>query len=270
VGVSEGTESGAAHRLPPLPASAAVEHGRPRVAAGSPRNRLAEEIRRVSDLLVGRPLDDGALDRAAAAVAGVADQLARAAGPGKAPRGMPDHRGHPQDFFPTSPVVGYHNPLAPPVDIWAVRADDGTLELRGRAFYRYPYEGPPTCVHGGVIAELFDELLGAMTILNGTPGMTGTLTVRYRRPTPLLAPLDLEGRITSVEGRKIFARGEIHHEGELTAEAEGVFIAVWPQKMLDILTAHAREDRDELVDTELKAFIEGGGEIRGVDGPPPA
>lgn len=257
------------HRPAPLPASATAEHGHPSAAAGSPRNRLADALRRVSDLLVGRPLADGDLERAAADVERVAAALARAAGPGKAPRGMPDHRGHPQDFFPTSPVVGYHNPLAPPVDVWAVRAEDGSLELRGRAFYRYAYEGPPTCVHGGVVAELFDELLGAMTILNGTPGMTGTLTVRYRRPTPLLAPLDLEARITSVEGRKIFARGTVHHAGELTAEAEGVFIAVWPQKMLDILTANARDDRGELVDAELRAFIDGGGQVRGVDGPPP-
>ncbi|MGH9090041.1 MAG: PaaI family thioesterase [Acidimicrobiales bacterium] len=256
--------------LPPLPASATAEHGSPRAAAASPRNRLAAGVRRVSDLLVGRPLEDGDLEQAAEALERVARELAAAAGPGKAPRGMPDHRGHPQDFFPTSPVVGYHNPLAPPVDVWAVRADDGALELRGRAFYRYPYEGPPTCVHGGVIAELFDELLGAMTILNGTPGMTGTLTVRYRRPTPLLAPLDLEARITSVEGRKIFARGVVRHDGEPTAEAEGVFIAVWPQKMLDILTVNARDDRGELVDAELRSFIERGGEIRGVDGPPPA
>ncbi len=50
-----------------------------------------------------------------------------------------------------------------------------------------PYEGPPTCVHGGVIAELFDELLGISNILAGPGAMTGTLTIRYRRPTPLLA-----------------------------------------------------------------------------------
>lgn len=227
-------------------------------------------MRRVSDLVVGRPMDDDVVAAAAQTLARVADDLARSAGSGKAPRGMPDHRGHPQDFFSTSPVVGYLNPVAPPVDIWAVRSGEGAMELRGRAFFGYPYEGPPTCVHGGVIAALFDELLGAMTILNGSPGMTGTLTVRYRRPTPLLSPLDLESRITSIEGRKIFAWGGIHHEGELTAEAEGIFIAVWPQKMLDILATNASDDGGELVDDELRAFIERGGEIRGVDGPPPS
>ena len=259
----------AGHAPPPLPPEATAEHGRPQVAADSARNRLAAEMRRVSDLVVGRLMDEEAVEAAAKTLARVADDLARSTVPGKAPRGMPNHLGHPQDFFPTSPIVGYANPVAPPVDLWAVRSDEGAMELRGRAFFRYPYEGPPTCVHGGVIAALFDELLGAMTILNGTPGMTGTLTIRYRRPTPLLAPLDLEARITSIEGRKIFASGGIRHEGELTAEAEGIFIAVWPQKMLDILATHASDDGGELVDDELRAFIEKGGEIRGVDGPPP-
>lgn len=256
-------------RVPPLPPEAEALHGRPRAAEPSPRNDLAAAVRRVADLLVGRPLDDEDVAAAAAVVGRAADDLARSAGPGKAPRGQPDHRGHPQDFFPTSPVVGYANPLASPAELWAVRAEDGQPELRGRATFGYAYEGPPTCVHGGVIAELFDELLGAMTILNGTPGMTGTLTVRYRRPTPLLEPLDLEARVGSIEGRKIRVEGAVHHEGELTAEAEGVFIAVWPRKMLDIVTANAQGDRRDLVDAELRAFIEGGGEIRGVDGPPP-
>ena len=72
--------------------------------------------------------------------------------------------------------------------------------------------------------------------------MTGTLTIRYRRPTPLLAPLELAARHTGQEGRKVFAWGGLYHEGELTAEAEGIFILVDLGRMLDIVsgthTAH--------------------------------
>lgn len=253
----------------PLPASATAEHGPSRTAADSPRNRLAAGVRRISALMVGRPLADDDLAAAAEGVARVALDLERAAGPGKAPRGQPDHTGHPQDYFPTSPVVGYGNPVAPPVDFWAERGRDGQLELRGRAFFDYPYEGPPTCVHGGVIAELCDELLGSVNILTGRAGMTGTLTIKYRRPTPLLTELDLVARQTSVEGRKIFAWGGIFHDGELTVEAEGIFIEVRPQVMLDIMTTNAKEAQGEVVDAQLQAFVDQGGEILGVDGPPP-
>jgi hypothetical protein len=267
--VTAGDGTTARGSRPPLPATATAEHGSPEAAADSPRNRLAEAVRRVSELAVGRPLPDGELAAAAETIGRVADDLAGAVGDGKAPRGMPDHRGHPQNFFPTSPIIGYANPIAPPVDVWTVRGEDGQPELRGRAFLGYPYEGPPTCVHGGVIAELFDEMLGSVTIITGRPGMTGTLTVKYRRPTPLLAPLDLVARLTTQQPRKAFVWGGIYHDGELTAEAEGIFIAVRPQMMRDLLVSNAREAQGVVVDPQLQAFVDRGGEIQGVDGPPP-
>ena len=125
--------------------------------------------------------------------------------------------------------------------------------------FDYPYEGPPTCVHGGVIAELFDEMLGLSNILVGLGAMTGTLTIRYRRPTPLLAPLELAARHTGSEGRKVFAWGGIYHEGELTAEAEGIFIHVAPARMLDIVTGNAHgahSAEGPLVDADWQRMME--------------
>jgi acyl-coenzyme A thioesterase PaaI-like protein len=137
-------------------------------------------------------------------------------------------------------MIGYANPISPPVEVWAVPGEGDTRELRGRVTFDYPFEGPPTCAHGGVIAELFDELLGLSNILAGLGAMTGTLTVRYRRPTPLLAPLELAARHTGRDGRKVFAWGGLYHEGELTAEAEGIFILVEFDKMLNIVSGNAQ------------------------------
>ena len=257
------------HSRHELPAEATAENGEPVSTADTPQNRLAAAVRRIADLSVGRPLGEEARSSAAEALERVADELEAAAGPGKAPRGQPDQTGHPQDFFRTSPVIGYGNPVSPPVDVWAVQGDGDLLELRGRAFYGYAYEGPPTCVHGGVIAELFDELLGAVNILTRTAGMTGTLTVRYRKPTPLLSALDLVARRTRVEGRKIFAWGGIYHEGELTAEAEGIFIAVDPAQMLRIVTSNAREASGAVMDPVLRQFVESGGAVFVTEDTPP-
>ncbi len=157
---------------------------------------------------------------------------------------------HPQDVFSTSPVIGFANPVAPPVEVWAVEGHEGWREVRGRVTYGYAYEGPPTCVHGGVIAELFDELLGMSNILVGQGAMTGTLTVRYRRPTPLLAPLELVARHTGKEGRKVYAWGGIYNRGELTAEADGIFIEVPPNRMLDIVSGNAHNSEAPLVDPD--------------------
>jgi len=227
-------------------------------------------------MVVGRPIADPALEEAAETLAQVVDRLEHAATQGKRQRGLPDESGHPQDFFPTSPMIGFANPISPPVRLWAVRGDGGALELRGRVTFGYQYEGPPTCVHGGVIAELFDELLGSANIITNVAGMTGTITVKYRRPTPLLAELHLVARQTRVEGRKVFAWGGIYYEGELTAEAEGIFILLDPNKMLQIVTENVRHASGNVVDPKLQAFVDQRGaqskddHTLGAEGPHPA
>jgi acyl-coenzyme A thioesterase PaaI-like protein len=89
-------------------------------------------------------------------------------------------------------------------------------------------------VHGGVIASLFDELLGIVNIAAGLGAMTGTLTIRYRKPTPLLTDLTFEGRPTGVDGRKVYAEGSLYAGGELCAEAEGIFILTALRRFADL------------------------------------
>jgi acyl-coenzyme A thioesterase PaaI-like protein len=219
------------------------------------RFELAHQLRRVTSAMVGLPIADTDITAAGAALKEVADDLERVAGPGRRARAQPDPVGDPQEFFPTSPVIGFANPVAPPVVVEAV---DG--ELRGTAFFDYQYEGPPTCVHGGVIAMVFDEMLGAANIMAGSPAMTGTLTIKYRKPTPLRTPLRLEARFLDRDGRKVRTYGAIFHGDVLTAEAEGIFIEVVPQRFLAIVTENS--DSPEAVeqvraDARRLGFTEG-------------
>jgi len=216
----------------------------------SPRNRLAASTRRLLDVVVGRRLSNAEMSAAAEDVAAIADRLAALPG-GKRPRRLPQAGDHPQDLFPSSPVIGFANPLAPPAELWAVFGEDGKYELRGKVRFGYPYEGPPTIVHGGVLAELLDEVLGAQTLIAGRPGMTGTLTVRYRRPTPLLADLDIESRVLKVEGRRTTTWGGVFFEGKLTVEAEGIFVAMAPQQMVEVAARNAAKVDGEVVDDQL-------------------
>ena len=129
----------------------------------------------------------------------------------------------PNQFFPYSPVVGRLNPIAPPVEMRVVEGPAGQ-EIHGSVTIGAAYNGPPDCVHGGVIAEILDELLGCVCVTNGLGGFTGTLTVVYRSTTPLSQPLTLRGWHDRNEGRKVFAKGTIHHGDTLCVEAEGIFI----------------------------------------------
>ncbi len=115
----------------------------------------------------------------------------------------------------------HYNPIFPPVRL----GFDEVGVLQGAVTLGLAYEGPPGCVHGGVLSLLLDQLLGQVNLRHGLPAMTGSLAVRYRRPTPLLTELGLEADPPErIGGRTHVTRGRIRLAGEVTAEAEGVFV----------------------------------------------
>ena len=146
-------------------------------------------------------------------------------------------------FFDQSPMIGLANPLAPPITI----SRSGERSAIASVSFGSAYEGPPGSVHGGFVAACFDEVLGFVQSLGGNPGMTGTLTVRYRRLTPLHTELIIEGELLRIEGRKIFTEGRILADGTVTAEAEGLFISIDPSNIDALLKA--REDYERRLES---------------------
>lgn len=190
-------------------------------------HRLAAALRRDINLLMETDAPEAEIVAAAAALERFGDRLAAQ------PRAHrlwgfaeTSNAGNPNAFFDHSPIVGLGNPIAPPLILHV----DGDL-IRGSATFGIAYEGPPGHVHGGFIAAAFDEVLGMAQSMSGTPGMTGTLTIRYRRPTPLNQLVSFEGRLDRVEGRKIFASGTLRVRDTLCAEAEAIFVAVDFERM---------------------------------------
>lgn len=116
-------------------------------------------------------------------------------------------------------VIGLRNPVAPPL---AVQKDGD-----GRVFADFhlgaAYEGPPGHVHGGVAALILDHVLGDAASSANKPRLTGTITMRYRRITPL-GDLHVEARVVRTDGVKTYAVGHLADAGGVTVEAEGVFI----------------------------------------------
>lgn len=125
-----------------------------------------------------------------------------------------DVRGH------GNAVVGLRNPIAVPLKI----ERSGT----GRAWSEFElnalYEGPPSMVHGGVLALVLDQIFGETAADGGTPGMTGTLTLRYKKNTRL-GKCSAEAWIDRREGVKTYVHGVMRDaDGEVTVEADGIFI----------------------------------------------
>lgn len=126
--------------------------------------------------------------------------------------------------YELNPLDGKSNPIAAPIMIWI--EDDKVL---GKATMGWQYEGPPRSVHGGFVAALFDQFLGVGQKITGQPGFTGTLTIKYLKPTPIATELFLKGWVDRIEGRKNFLKGEMWAGDVLTATCEGVFISVTPE-----------------------------------------
>jgi acyl-coenzyme A thioesterase PaaI-like protein len=112
--------------------------------------------------------------------------------------------------------------------------------VRAEVEFRPSHEGPPQTVHGGMSAMILDHLLGNAAAASGRAGVTGTLTLRYRRRVPYGQPLMSTAEVSRVEGRKTWAEGRISApDGTVLVEATGLFItpSTWTDSRLPLQAA---------------------------------
>jgi acyl-coenzyme A thioesterase PaaI-like protein len=197
------------------------------------RLQAAAALRRLGHAIVGREIDDEAFDRMTTSVEALVVQV-EASPPRR--RATPDLRG---DLFAVPPpqggvvgnrfadciVTGAANPMGVAAQMQR-QGDEAVLHSTlGEAF-----EGAPGRAHGGVVAALFDEVMGFVLSISCTPAFTGRLTVTYRAPVPLGIPLEFRARLTRRDGRKLLMAGEARQGQTLLAEAEALFVAVDPER----------------------------------------
>jgi acyl-coenzyme A thioesterase PaaI-like protein len=197
------------------------------------RRRLAAATRLVVERLVASGAPADMLERASEQMEAFGETL------GGYPYGRtyegyaePANAPKPEEFFDHSPLSGRANPIAPYMTMEVV---DGVVH--GRVTFGGAYEGPPGCVHGGFVAAVHDEILGLANSTGGQPGMTGTLTVVYRKPTPLHTELRLEASLERVDGRKQFCSSKLYAGDVLCNEAEGIFVTIGQEKFKTLLEA---------------------------------
>lgn len=102
------------------------------------------------------------------------------------------------------------------------------------------YRGWPGLMNGGIMASLVDchcmgtAMADAMReegrALGSEPEYryaTGTLSIKYLKPTSNTTPVQLVARVTERKGRKTVLHCEIWSKGVMTAEAEVVAIRVF-------------------------------------------
>ena len=116
-------------------------------------------------------------------------------------------------------VIGIRNAFAPPL----LTQRDAEGRVSADFHLGAAYEGPPGHVHGGVSAMILDHVLGEAASVDRQPRFTGTITMRYVRPTRL-GELRTEAIRLRTDGVKTYCTGHIADADGVTVEAEGVFI----------------------------------------------
>lgn len=87
------------------------------------------------------------------------------------------------------------------------------------------YEG---IAHGGIISTVLDEVMGWSTYVRKIWAVTGTLTIRYRKPVKIGEATRARAWVESVNGRKVEIKAELRRitDDLLLADASSIFIKV--------------------------------------------
>ena len=102
---------------------------------------------------------------------------------------------------------------------------DAAGTLVGRVWFGPGALGPPGHAHGGSMAAVLDEAMGAAVWMHDRPSVAVNLNTDFRRMLPLGTDAYLEARIERTEGRKVYTSGRLHDgEGTVYCEATGLFL----------------------------------------------
>jgi len=192
--------------------------------AGAEALALVRAARELVEAVVMTAAEPGARLAAAEAIDEVTARLRRSRRPGavlliRHEDGRVEHL--------TQAGSGRLNPQAPLIVFDGLGPPPPTptpVDLVGRCTLTASHGGPPGRVHGGLVAALLDEVVGVAAFAAGAPGMTASLSVRYRRATPHGTPLEIRARLDRWEGRKRWVSGEVIADGEITAEADAFLL----------------------------------------------
>jgi acyl-coenzyme A thioesterase PaaI-like protein len=99
--------------------------------------------------------------------------------------------------------------------------------VTGVVTLRDEYGGPPGYIHGGVLAALIDEAMGAAAWHAGHRSFAAHLDFDYRQPVPPGVEVRVSARVDRIEGRKAFTSGVLTlPDGTVAVEGKGLFVEV--------------------------------------------
>ena len=116
---------------------------------------------------------------------------------------------------------GRSNPFGLGLDDFEVNDRSVTVDFTPHEHH----QGYGGVLHGGIVATALDEVMAwSAMLIEGVAVVTGTLALRYPKPTPSSGMLRLTGTVDGRSGSRLFLRGELRDGTVATASATGMFI----------------------------------------------
>jgi acyl-coenzyme A thioesterase PaaI-like protein len=118
-------------------------------------------------------------------------------------------------------MAGRSHPCSPDL-VWQEEPN----RITGTVTFGQAFEGPPGHVHGGWVAGVLDHLMGMTHVRTGYPGMTGGLSVRYLKPTPLNQVIQVSAEAREIDDKRTEVKAAMRCGDTTTATAEAIFVRV--------------------------------------------
>lgn len=186
----------------------------------------AGAIRRLSSLLLSLEHHHPTVETILAQISDWECELTAAVPPDSAPRIGADDGGSRRVYLDHATDIGAFNPCFPEYGFDHLDAEAAS----GRVSFPLVYEGPPGLVHGGFLAVFFDCVIQHQNCLAGLSGKTRSLSVTFRRPTPVLTELRFDIARSEVE-RGITSTARLLLDDEVLCIGEVSTLALSPDKL---------------------------------------
>jgi len=103
--------------------------------------------------------------------------------------------------------------------------EQADASVTAEVVFREGQQGPPGYAHGGMIAAVLDEAMGAAVWRAGHRAAALRVEVDYLRPVPLDVPVRVDARVGDLTGRAVRALGRLTlADGSTAATGYGIFV----------------------------------------------
>ena len=208
-------------------ATSPYDPGSPEATYWQARQRLARATRAPNEKLVSTDIDPELAAALTEKIEGLTAELSKAQQvDGLVDMAKRGERGTIDDVMGELVSVGGRSHPCSPELLW----QEASNRITGTVRINQAFEGPPGHVHGGWVAGVLDHIMGMTHVRTGHPGMTGGLSVRYLKPTPLNQLIEISAEATELDDKRTEVKGTMRCGETTTATAEAIFVRVDREK----------------------------------------